>query len=67
MWWLLIPAGLGALLLLVALHDIFQRREAILHNYPIVGRFRAVANGLGPKIRQYFIARNDEERPFTAR
>ncbi len=43
----------------------FQRQHAILHNYPAVGHFRAILNRLGPKVRQYFIAHNDEERPFS--
>ena len=59
---------LGIVLLLLiglAIHDIFQKRHPILRNFPIVGHGRTILEELGPKLRQYIVAGNNEERPFT--
>lgn len=55
---------LGAVLLLIALYDITQRRHAILRNFPIVGHFRYLLEAFGPELRQYIVTSNNEERPF---
>ena len=65
MGWLI---GLGIILILLialAIHDLFQTRHPILRNFPIVGHGRYFLEELGPKLRQYIVAGNDEERPFT--
>jgi glutamate synthase domain-containing protein 2 len=49
----------------VAAHDLRQRRHAILRNFPVVGHFRYLLEELGPELRQYIVASNDEERPFS--
>lgn len=49
----------------VALHDLVQTRNPILRNFPVIGHGRSILARLGPKLRQYIVARNDEERPFT--
>lgn len=54
-------AALGA----VAAHDLLQRRHAILRNFPVVGRARFWLEAIGPELRQYIVAGNDEERPFS--
>ncbi len=51
-------------LLLVALFDVLQRENAIRRNFPIIGHFRGWLSALGPELRQYIVADNDEERPF---
>ncbi|MCA8948363.1 MAG: FMN-binding glutamate synthase family protein, partial [Planctomycetes bacterium] len=56
---------LGALLLLVVLYDLTQRRHAILRNFPILGHFRYLLEAIGPELRQYIVTDNDEERPFS--
>lgn len=65
MGWLI---ALGIALLLVAglaIHDLFQRKHSILRNFPVIGHGRYFLNELGPKLRQYIVAGNNEERPFT--
>ncbi|NVB78932.1 MAG: FMN-binding glutamate synthase family protein [Kofleriaceae bacterium] len=57
--------GVGALLVLVAIHDITQKRHAILRNFPIIGHFRYWLEAVGPELRQYIVTSNDEERPFS--
>ena len=54
-------AALGA----VAAHDLLQRRHAILRNFPVVGHARYWLETIGPELRQYIVAGNDEERPFS--
>jgi glutamate synthase domain-containing protein 2 len=54
-------AALGAL----AAHDLVQRRHAILRNFPVVGHVRFWLEAMGPELRQYVVAGNDEERPFS--
>ncbi|MBA2955315.1 FMN-binding glutamate synthase family protein [Nocardioides sp. MAH-18] len=54
-------AALGA----VAAHDLAQKRHAILRNFPVVGHARFWLERIGPELRQYIVAGNDEERPFS--
>src|SRR4051794_22384369 len=49
----------------VAGHDLLQRRHAILRNFPVVGHARFWLEAVGPELRQYIVAGNDEERPFS--
>jgi glutamate synthase domain-containing protein 2 len=59
-------AGLAATALGgVAAHDLVQKRHAILRNFPVVGHARFFIERFGPELRQYIVASNDEERPFT--
>jgi glutamate synthase domain-containing protein 2 len=54
-------AAVGA----VAARDLFQRDHAILRNFPVVGHARYLLEAVGPELRQYIVAGNDEERPFS--
>jgi glutamate synthase (ferredoxin) len=49
----------------VATHDLVQRRHAILRNFPVIGHGRFLIEAIGPELRQYVVAGNDEERPFS--
>lgn len=61
-WWKAAPlAGLAAL----TAHDLVQRRHALLRNFPVVGHARYWIEAIGPELRQYIVAGNDEERPFS--
>ncbi len=61
-WWKTAPA---AALAAVAAHDLLQRKHAILRNFPVVGHARFWLESIGPELRQYIVAGNDEERPFS--
>lgn len=65
MIWLIALGIIVFLLGCVAIHDLLQKKEPILRNYPVVGHGRYLLEELGPKLRQYIVAGNDEERPFT--
>ena len=52
-------------LIAVALRDIFQRKQTIKHNFPIVGHIRYWLETIGPELRQYWVASDQEELPFN--
>lgn len=49
----------------VAARDLFQRKHALLRNFPVLGHARYLIEAIGPELRQYIVAANNEERPFT--
>ena len=49
----------------IATYDLFQKKHAILRNYPIIGHFRYMLESIGPELRQYIVTDNNEERPFS--
>ena len=57
--------ALAAIVILVFLYDVFQRKHAILHNFPLIGHFRYLLESIGPELRQYIVTSNNEERPFS--
>jgi len=63
MWWILSATVLG--LVGLCIYDATQTKHAILRNFPVLGRFRYFFELIGPELRQYIVAANDEERPFS--
>jgi glutamate synthase domain-containing protein 2 len=63
MTWLILVVVLG--LLALAIHDVTQKKRAILRNFPLIGHLRYLLEALGPELRQYIVSANNEERPFT--
>src|SRR5215217_4574646 len=57
-------AGLSALAG-VAARDLLQREHTLLRNFPVLGHARYLLEAIGPELRQYLVAGNNEERPFT--
>lgn len=51
--------------LCVGIYDVLQKKHAILRNFPILGHCRYILELIRPEIQQYFIAGEEEERPFT--
>lgn len=64
-WWLLVLIALVLIVVGVAIHDLAQKSDPILRTFPVVGHFRKLISRAGPKLRQYVVAANDEERPFS--
>ena len=56
---------IGGFLLLVFIHDMVQKKHAILRNFPVVGHLRYLLEKIGPELRQYWVANDKEEMPFT--
>jgi glutamate synthase domain-containing protein 2 len=63
--WLLGGAVTVAVLGLLAVHDLVQRRHSIRRVYPLVGRLRYLLETFGPELRQYIVTNDLEERPFN--
>ncbi|WP_338849667.1 FMN-binding glutamate synthase family protein [Massilia sp. W12] len=63
--WLWLLFLLAAALSVLGLHDIKQKRRAILRNYPILAHFRFLFEAIRPEIRQYFLEDDTEARPFS--
>ena len=60
-----VPAAAAAAAAAVAIRDLSQRQHALLRNFPVLGRARYALEAIGPELRQYLVAGNNEERPFT--
>ena len=58
-WYIAITLLVLALLVLLIIRDVRQKKHAILHNFPIIGHCRYLIEKLGPELRQYIVARND--------
>jgi glutamate synthase domain-containing protein 2 len=57
---------IGAGLTVVFIYDVFyQKKHAIVHNFPLVGHLRYLLEKIGPELRQYWVANDKEERPFN--
>ena len=65
MLWLGLLGILVLLLVAVAVHDWTQKAHTIRRNFPLVGRFRYWLEAIGPELRQYIVAGDNEERPFS--
>lgn len=60
--------AIGTGLLFVAViyvADTLQHKDAIRHNYPVVGRLRHIFTHFGVFFRQYFFSADREEMPFN--
>ena len=64
-WWTWFLAAVAVLIVGIVVYDLTQRRHALLRNYPIVGHFRYLLEGVGPELRQYIVVDNDAEKPFS--
>lgn len=49
----------------LGVHDMLQRRHAVLRNYPIVGHFRYLIETVRPEIQQYLVDSDTDEVPFA--
>ncbi len=54
----------GALTVL-GLHDLLQRKHAVLRNYPISAHLRFLLEGMRPEMRQYFFESETDGLPFS--
>lgn len=52
-------------LISMGLYDMFQSKKTIRRNFPLLGRMRYLLESIGPEIRQYFIEKDLEGKPFN--
>lgn len=64
---LFILALIAAIISIIYMYivDKGQTKQAIRHNYPVIGRFRYLFEKQGEFFRQYFFAQDREEMPFN--
>ena len=55
----------SALLVGLGIHDLSQPLHSVRRNYPIVGHFRWLFEGIRPEIRQYLLEDDQEKVPFS--
>ena len=60
-WWSLVVTGP---LILLGLQNSFQRKHAILRNFPLLGYGRYCLEAFRPEIQQYFIESNIDPKPI---
>lgn len=49
----------------MGLYDMFQSRQTIKRNFPLLGRMRYLLESIGPEMRQYFIETDTDGKPFN--
>ncbi|MEZ5947264.1 MAG: hypothetical protein R3C04_10520 [Hyphomonas sp.] len=58
-------AILAALVTLLGLYDLVQKRHSLWRNYPLLSRVRWLAEELRPFFRSYIVESETEGRPFN--
>ena len=59
-WFLAIAIPLA----LIWIYDVTQKKHTILRNFPVLGHIRFILEFFRPEVQQYFVANDEEERPF---
>lgn len=57
--------GVMGVFTIIAIHDIVQKKNSILRNYPLFGHLRYILREISPEIRQYFVEGNTDGAPFN--
>ena len=52
-------------LLIVGVYDMFQTKQAVKRNFPVIGHFRYIFEAIRPEIQQYFVESNVDGRPIN--
>ncbi|MDX2347019.1 MAG: glutamate synthase-related protein, partial [Legionella sp.] len=47
------------------IYDVTQTKHTILRNFPVMGHMRYILEFFRPEIQQYFVAEDEDERPFN--
>ncbi len=50
---------------LIGWYDMLQKKHAIRRNFPVLGHFRYMLEGIRPEIMQYFVETDTEGKPFN--
>lgn len=51
--------------LMLGLYDMLQTKHTLLRNFPVIGRFRWLLEGIRPMIRQYFVESDTDGLPVS--
>ncbi|MEC9072751.1 MAG: hypothetical protein VX938_10245, partial [Myxococcota bacterium] len=53
-WWS-VGVAFAVGVVVIFIHDVVQRKHAILRNFPVIGHFRYLLELIGPELRQYWV------------
>ena len=59
------PLALFGGLSVLGVHDLRQRRHALLRNYPVIGHIRYLVEAMRPELRQYLFEDDRDALPFS--
>ncbi|MEJ7509246.1 FMN-binding glutamate synthase family protein, partial [Staphylococcus simulans] len=57
--------GIVIMSLIWLFKDKGQDQHSVLRNFPVLGRIRYISEKIGPELRQYFVADDNEGKPFS--
>ena len=63
-YWL-ISAFVAFCFFVTGLFDYFQKKRAVLGNFPLLGRFIFIFESIRPELRQYFWEADNDELPYS--
>lgn len=52
-------------IIILGVYDMQQHKHSLMANFPVIGRFRWVAEWLRPKVYQYFVESDTDGAPFN--
>lgn len=52
-------------IIILWVYDLAQKKHTILRNFPVLGHMRYILEFLRPEVQQYFVANDEDERPFN--
>lgn len=55
---------IGMVVFGLGIYDIFQKKESVLRNFPVIGHMRFLLQMIGPEINQYFVEDNTDGKPI---
>lgn len=61
-WWVFVVLGP---IIILGFYDMYQRKHAIVRNYPILGRARYIMEWMRPKIYQYYVESDTDGKPIS--
>ncbi len=59
------PLIIFLFLFIIGTFDLFQKKRAILSNFPLLGRWRFFLESIRPELRQYYWEADDDELPYS--
>ena len=62
---MIVLLGIVIMSLIWLFKDKGQDQHSVLRNFPVLGRIRYISEKVGPELRQYFFADDNEGKPFS--
>ena len=59
-------SAMAILIFALGMYDLFQKKSAVLRNFPVIGHMRYLLKMIGPEIHQYFIESGTDGKPIDS-